>query len=260
MLPGTEIGITGLAIAGIAAAAAGAINAIAGGGTLVSFPALIAIGVSPVAANVTNAVALCPGFAGGMFGQRSDLTGQGRRIRLLVPASMIGGVAGGALLLAISQEVFTFLVPFLILLASLLLAVQGRLRGWILDRSGRLQCRDDGTRIAILPVGLSAVYGGYFGAGQSVILLAVFGLFMEDTLTRLNALKQCLALSSNIAAAVFFLFSGLVVWPVAAVMAASALAGGVVGGRFAGSINPGTLRWTVVTIGILVGIILLVQR
>ena len=150
------------------------------------------------------------------------------------------------------------LVPFLILLASALLAVQDRVREWIEQHSaGRGSKKDPaGT---FLPVSLVAVYGGYFGAGLSVIVLAVLGLFFDDTLTRLNALKQCISLSVNLAAAVFFLFSGLVVWPFALVMAVAALAGGALGGSVAGRINPDLLRWTIVVIGLVVGIILLVR-
>ena len=111
----------------------------------------------------------------------------------------------------------------------------------------------------MLPVGLAAVYGGYFGAGMSVIVLAVLGLFLDDTLTRLNALKQCISLSINVAAAVFFLFSGLVIWQLALVMAVGAMAGGAAGGRIAGRINPDLLRRTVVIIGTIVGIVLLLR-
>jgi len=253
MLSGTE-----LALAGLAAVAAGLVNALAGGGTLISFPALLAMGVSPVAANVTNAVALCPGFLGGAFAQRGDLGGQGHRLRTLVPAGVIGGVAGGVLLLYIDAQVFRVLVPFLILLAAVLLAVQDRIRVWIASRSAVATGRAPTTRAA-LPVGLAAVYGGYFGAGLSVIILAVLGLFIDDNLTRLNALKQCISLAANAAAAVVFLFSGLVLWPLALVMAAGALAGGAAGGSIAGRIDPGRLRWTIVAIGTIVGIVLLAQ-
>lgn len=245
-----------LVVAGLAACAAGMINALAGGGTLISFPALIAIGIPEVTANITNTVALCPGYLGGSLAQKKDLARQGRRLRLLIPVSIIGGITGGILLLFVNQQVFHILVPFLILLASLLLAVQDRVRLWIRDRSGRDHDRAKG---ALAPVGLTAVYGGYFGAGQSVIVLSVLGLFIDDTLTRLNALKQCITLSSNVAAAVFFLFSGMVLWPVAIVMAVGALTGGVLGGRFAGRIDPRHLRWTVVGIGTMVGIILLAR-
>ena len=247
-----------LALAGLAAVAAGLINALAGGGTLVSFPTLLAMGISPVAANVTNAVALCPGFLGGAFAQRGDLRGQGHRLRTLIPAGIIGGIAGGVLLLYIDAQVFRVLVPFLILLAAGLLAVQDRIRHWIASRSA-IAMGEASARKAALPVGLAAVYGGYFGAGLSVIILAVLGLFIDDTLTRLNALKQCISLAVNAAAAVFFLFSGLVIWPLALVMAAGALIGGAAGGTVAGRIDPGRLRWTIVAIGIIVGIVLLIQ-
>jgi hypothetical protein len=116
-----------------------------------------------------------------------------------------------------------------------------------------------GCRKAAVPIGLAAVYGGYFGPGLSVIYLAVLGLFVDDSLTRLNALKQCISLATNVAAAVFFLFSGLIVWPVALVMAAGALAGGALGGRFAGHINPELLRRTVVSVGIIIGVIFLLK-
>jgi hypothetical protein len=253
MLSGSEI-----ALAGLAALAAGLINSLAGGGTLISFPALVVLGIPEVAANVTNTVALCPGYLGGTIAQREDLKGQERRLWFLLPAGIIGGIAGGILLLYISRDMFRIIVPFLILLASLLLAVQDRIREWIKQHAQK-NPNKEGIRNTVLPVSLAAVYGGYFGAGLSVIVLAVLGLFFDDTLTRLNALKQCISLSINMAAAVFFIFSGMVVWPLAAVMAVGALAGGAVGGRVAGRINPELLRWTVVTIGLVVGGILLVR-
>lgn len=254
MLSGYEI-----ALAGIAAIAAGMINALAGGGTLVSFPALLALGVPDIAANITNTVALCPGYLGGAIAQREDLRGQRRRLWLLVPAGIIGGIAGSVLLIVASEQVFHILIPFLILLAALLLAVQDRVRDWVRKRSHRTGPRGIGGKI-VLPVGLAAVYGGYFGAGMSVIVLAVLGLFFDDTLTRLNALKQCISLSINVAAAAFFLFSGIVLWPLALVMATGAQAGGIAGGKVAGRINPDLLRWTVVVISSAVGILLLVRQ
>ena len=234
------------------------INALAGGGTLISFPALIALGVPDVAANITNTVALCPGYLGGAIAQREDLRGQQRRLWILLPAGIIGGIAGSLLLLVASEQVFHVLVPFLILLAALLLAVQDQVRDWVRMRSHDEPGKRGGG--AVLPVGLAAVYGGYFGAGMSVIVLAVLGLFLDDTLPRLNALKQCISLSINVAAAIFFLFSGMVIWPLAVVMATGALAGGAVGGRIAGRINPVLLRWTVVAISSVIGIVLLLRR
>jgi uncharacterized membrane protein YfcA len=240
-----------LLLAGLAALAAGAVNALAGGGTLITFPALIALGLPAVAANVTNTVALCPGYIGGTLAQRQDLRGQAGRLWRILPAGVVGGVVGGLLLLETGEKSFRALVPWLILGASLLLAIQDPVRAWLTRRLGASQ----GTRLerlAWLPVLGASVYGGYFGAGLSVIVLAALGLTLADSLTRLNALKQTIAFSVNLAAAVFFLFSGQVVWSVALVMAVGALIGGSLGGRFAGRLRPSTLRWTVVVIGVVV--------
>ena len=249
MLTGTE-----LALAGLAAAAAGMANALAGGGTLISYPALVALGVPEVVANITNTVALCPGYVGGALAQRKDLAGQKKRLLMLLPSAVIGGLAGGILLLYVSAQVFHVLVPFLILLAAILLAVQDRIRDWIRRHTGHDGTEEKGCRNAAVPTGLAAVYGGYFGPGLSVIYLAVLGLFLDDSLTRLNALKQCLSLATNVAAAVFFLFSGLILWPLALVMAAGALLGGAAGGHIAGRIDPARLKWLIVAIGLAVGL------
>lgn len=248
-----------LVLVGLAAVAGGAVNALAGGGTLITFPMLTAVGIPTVAANVTNTVALSPGYFGATMAQANDLRGQRRRLLLLMPIGVVGGVVGGILLLNTGERVFRELVPFLILLASGLLAVQDPLRALIMRRAGQAHSAAARETWASLPVGLAAVYGGYFGAGLSVIVLAVLGLVLEDTLTRLNALKQAISFSVNIAAAVFFLFSGLVVWPAALVMAVGALAGGVLGGRLAGRIKPGLLRRIVVIVGVVVAVIYLVR-
>lgn len=245
-------------LVGLAAVAAGAVNALAGGGTLITFPMLTAVGIPAVAANVTNTVALCPGYLGATLAQSNDLRGQKRRLWLALPAGIIGGVVGGILLLNTGERVFRALVPFLILLASGLLAVQDPVRAWLVRRSGQT-----GSTIseqwAALPVGLAAIYGGYFGAGLSVIVLAVLGLTLDDNLTRLNALKQAISFSVNTAAAIFFLFSGQVVWSAVLVMAVGALVGGALGGRLAGRIKPATLRWIVVVIGVVVALIYLMR-
>lgn len=244
-----------LLLVGLAALAAGAINALAGGGTLITFPALVAVGVPPIAASVTNTVALSPGYFGATLAQLDAIKRQKRRLSLTAPAGAIGGVIGGLLLLQTQEKVFQSLVPFLILGASLLLAAQERLRAWIVRRNGGDALPGVGERWVALPVGLAAIYGGYFGAGLSVIILAVLGLFLEGSLTELNALKQAVAFSVNIAAAIFFVFSGQVVWAAAAVMAIGALAGGALGGRLAGRIKPASLRRIVVVLGITVAVI-----
>lgn len=246
-------------LVGLAAVAAGMVNALAGGGTLITFPALLAVGVPPVVANVTNTVALCPGYLGATLAQGRDLQGQKRRLWLFLPAGALGGVIGGILLLNTGEKLFTALVPFLILAASALLAAQEPLRRWLLRRSRKEGTRKAADPWAVVPVGLAAVYGGYFGAGLSVIVLAVLALLLDDSLTRLNALKQFIAFSANVAAAVLFAFSGQVWWSVALAMAVGAVLGGALGGRLAGRIPPAVLRWIVVTIGVVVAVIYLVR-
>jgi len=251
--------LIGYIFAGLAAVAAGMINALAGGGTLITFPVLMAIGLPAVSANVTNTVALCPGYLGGTLAQSKDLKDQKKRLWILIPAGALGGLAGGILLLNTGEKLFTDLVPCLILVSSTLLAVQNPVRAWLTRRleQGNTKAVSEGW--AFFPVFLAAIYGGYFGAGLSVIVLAVLGLVLNDSLTRLNALKQGIAFATNVAAALFFVFSGKVVWIVALVMMVGALLGGVLGGKLASKIKPAALRWVVVMIGFVVGIIYLVR-
>jgi uncharacterized membrane protein YfcA len=239
-------------IIALAAVAAGVVNALAGGGTLITFPALTAVGIPAVAANVTNTVALGPGYLGAMLAQRADLIDQRRRLWFLLPAAALGGLTGGLLLLNTSERLFRELVPYLILLASLLLAVQEPLRRRLTARAARGGGRQPAEWWAVVPVFLVCIYGGYFGAGISVIVLAVLGLALDDSLTRLNALKHAVTLAANLAATSLFLFSGEVIWSAAAVMAVGALIGGALGGRLAGRVQPASLRRVVVTLGIIV--------
>jgi uncharacterized membrane protein YfcA len=243
----------------LAAIGAGFVNALAGGGTLITFPTLIAIGIPPVAANMTNTVALLPGYMGGLFAQRKDIKGQRTRLYLFIPAGAVGGFIGAVLLKISTEKLFSYLIPYLILGASILLAIQDPVKSWLVKRAQGAGKKTLSAAWAMLPVGLAAIYGGYFGAGLSVIILAVLGLVVEDSLTRLNAIKQAISFSANCAAAVFFAFSGLVDWPVALVMAVGALTGGSLGGKLAGHVKPSTLRWMVVSIGIIVGIYYLVK-
>ena len=157
------------------------------------------------------------------------------------------------------ERLFRTLVPYMILLASGLLAFQDRLRRWVVKRSGGMDSPGRSEAWVVLPVFAASVYGGFFGAGLSIIVLAVLALVIDDTFTRLSALKQAIAFSVNIAAATFFLFSGRVVWPAALVMAMGALAGGVLGGLLAGRVHPETLRRVVVVIGVAVALIYFVR-
>jgi uncharacterized membrane protein YfcA len=238
----------------IAAVAAGTINALAGGGTLITFPTLLALGVSPIAANVTNTVALCPGFMGGILAQFNDLIDQRRRFWTFLSVSAVGGIVGSILLLYTGERAFMTLVPFLILTASGLLAVQGLIRLWLLRRSASLVVKQSSETWALILIGIAAIYGGYFGVAMSVVVLSLLGLMINDSITRLNAIKQTVAFGANGAAAVLFIFSGRVVWSIALIMAMGALIGGTLGGRLACRIKPDTLRWTVVAIGIFLAI------
>lgn len=246
-------------LVGIAALAAGVVNAIAGGGTLITFPMLTAVGVPVIAANVTSTVALCPGYLGATLAQSRDLRGQARLLWLLLPAAVLGGIAGGALLLNTEQRVFQALAPFLILAASGLLALHDPLRAWMARRGAAVKSAMLGGMWVALPISLAAIYGGYFGAGLSIIVLSVLALMLDDTLTRLNAIKQAISFGVNVAAAVFFLFSGEVVWLAALVMALAALAGGALGGKLVHRIKASTLRWCVVAAGTVVGVSSLVR-
>lgn len=242
----------------LAAVAAGAVNALAGGGTLITFPALTAIGIPPVSANVTNTVALGPGYLGAALAQKTQIMDQRRRLWLVVPAAL-GGLTGGLILLNTGERYFRELVPYLILLASLLLAIQEPLRRWLVARAENAGRGPQNEYWAAIPIFMTAVYGGYFGAGLSVITLAVLGLMLDENLTCLNALKHVVTLATNLAAAALFIFSGQVVWSAAAVMAVGTLTGGVLGGRLAGHVSPVTLRWVIVTIGIIIAVIYFIR-
>lgn len=243
-----------LALAGLAALVAGAVNAVAGGGTLISFPVLLALGVPPVVANVTNTVALVPGYLGGTLAQRADLDGQGRRARVLLPAALLGGVGGALLLLLLPARVFEISVPFLILAAVVVLALGDRVKRRVAARVSHPEGRHEHLVIPAIGVFLAAVYGGYFGGGLGIIVLAVLGAMLVDTLTRINALKQATSLVVNLAAAVVFMASGEVLWATAGVMLVAALVGGYVGGRLAGWLPGAVLQRIVVVIGAIVAV------
>jgi len=240
----------------LAALAGGGVNALAGGGTLITFPVLTAIGIPAKAANITNTVALCPGYLSGTFAQSADLAGKRPLLWLIALASIAGGIAGGELLLHTGEHAFRRLVPYLILLAALLLAIQEPLR----DRISRAeQSRTaggaDGKGMTALSVGAASVYGGYFGAGLGVMLLALLGLVRRESLTRVNAYKQFASFFANTAAALFFLFSGKVVWSAMVVMAIGGLVGGSMGGHLVRWIRPATLRWSVVCAAVIIAVI-----
>lgn len=227
-------------------------NALVGGGTLITFPTLVALGVPPVAANMTNTVALCPGYFGGTWAQREGLQGQRHRLPVLLTAGALGGLGGALLLRFTSDDGLRMAVPALLAAATLLLALQPKLRGW-LGRHAATAERPDAVWLAPV-VGLAAVYGGFFGAGLGVMLLAVLGLGVHEPLNRSNVLKQILSLVINVVAALFFVFSGTVWWGLAGVMAVGSLLGGSLGGRLADRLNPEKFRLVVVVVGAAVAI------
>jgi len=244
----------------MAAVAAGFINAIAGGGTLLSFPVLLAVGISPVVANVTNTVALVPGTIGGMWAQRNEFQSQYRRLLKLLPVAIVGGVAGGLLILNTSESAFRSIIPYLILGATLLLGFQIRIKNWVVSRIGQSHTEHHNPVFMLTLVFLAAIYGGYFGAGLGVILMATLGLVTDESMTRLNFLKQALGFAINLAAAIYFAFSGKVDWMVAFVMIFGSLMGGWVGGKLAGRMKPEILRWIVVTAGLIASIIFFLKE
>jgi len=248
-----------LFLLGMAAVAGGGVNALAGGGTLITFPTLTAFGIPAVTANVTNTVALCPGYLSGTFAQSADLSGKRPRLWFLALAGVLGGVAGGVLLLHTGEHTFRRLVPYLILFAAALLAAQGVLSSRLSGTESTAPTDGGKEGMTALLAGLASVYGGYFGAGLGVILLAVLGLVRNESLTRVNAYKQFVSFFANTAAALFFLFSGRIIWTAMVVMALGALVGGSLGGRMARWVRPSTLRWSVISAAVIIACIYFVR-
>jgi uncharacterized protein len=246
------VGLGEIALLGGAGFLAGAVNAVAGGGSLISFPALLAVGQPAVTANVTNAVAVVPGYLGGTIGYRRELQGQRRRAIGLAATSIIGAVCGAILLLVTSEALFKAIVPFLVLFSAALLAAQPALK-----KLTRGPPRGSEHTIRLHAMNLAAaVYGGYFGAGLGIMLLAVLGLSIDDDLQRLNALKGLLSLVIGLVAAAYFAIFGPVQWDAAAVMAVTSLGGGQAGVLVARRLDDRVLRWVVVAFGTAVGIAL----
>ena len=243
------------ALVAAAGLVAGGVNAVAGGGTLVSFPALLAAGLSPLTANMTSAVGLLPGYAGGSVAYRRELSQQGPRIRAVLPYAVVGGVAGAVLLLVTPDTTFEAVVPYLVLTSCALLAVQPRLAVLLARQRRGSSDLHWGVRAA---VGLGAVYGSYFGAGLGVLLLAVLGMLVADELQRLNALKGVLSLVVNAVGVAVYLLSGQVAWAYAALLAVTAYVGGTLGVSVARRLPPAVLRAAVIALGTVVGVVLLV--
>ena len=246
-----------VAVLTCAALLAGAVNAVAGGGSLISFPALLWAGYPPVVANVTNTVALLPGFGGGTLAYRAELAGQERRVRLLAGVSVGGAVLGSLLLLVGPASLFSRLVPWLILFACAVLAAQPAIAGLLRRRHPDAGRPGERSPVLLAAQGVSAVYGAYFGAGLGVLMLALLGIFVDDRLQRLNALKGLLALVVNVVASVCFVAAGRVAWLGVAIMAVGSLVGGQVGVAAARRLDDRVLRAGVIAFGTAVAVRLL---
>lgn len=245
-----------LVLIAVAGLVSGAINAVAGGGSLLLFPALIASGLPTLPANVTNSVANWPGYVGGVLGFRPEIAEQRHRLLGLVLTTVLGSTTGCVLLLATPGSAFNVIVPVLVLLASLLLAVQPQIKKLVGTP------REDGRRNTVLrhlAVFAATVYGGYFGGALGVILIGVLAMTIPDSLRRLNALKGALSLANATVSVVIFALFGPVDWLAVAVAAPTALIGGYVGAKLARRLNDRVLRWCVVVFGVVVAVYLAVR-
>ncbi|GLZ47485.1 UPF0721 transmembrane protein [Actinomycetospora sp. NBRC 106375] len=244
-----------IVLLGLLGLLAGAVNAVAGGGSLIVFPALLAVGMPPLPANVTNSVSQWPGYAGSVVNARGDLREQRRRLVTTAIAAAVGAAIGCTLLLILPQSVFDAVVPVLVLLASLTLGAQPWIKRW----TRREERAADSPRVLLPAIFLAAVYGGYFGGALGVVLIAVLSLFAHDTLQRLNALKVALSLVTSTVTVVLFALFAPVDWFAVLLLAPTTLIGGYLGMAVAKKMPDGVLRWSVVVLGVAVAIYLFLR-
>lgn len=232
--------------------AAGIMNTVVGSGTLLTFPTLLAFGYSPVLANVSNTIGLVPGSFSGAYGYRAELAGQRRRTLILSVFSLLGGTLGAILLLNLPGSAFNDIVPVLIGLALVLVLVQPRVGKWAAKRREErgTQEREAGGPLLWLGVFATGVYGGYFGAAQGVLLIAMLGIAFTDSLQRINAVKNILAGLVNGIAAVLFIALSHVAWTAAGLIALGSVLGGQIGARVGRKLPPAALRAVIVCVGI----------
>jgi len=232
----------------VAGLGAGTINAVVGSGSLITFPTLIALGYPPVLANVSNDIGLVPGAISAVYGYRRELSGQRDRLVRLVPASAAGGIIGAVLLLVLPSALFKRVVIVLIVIALGLVVLQPRLAAYLQARS---EARRSEVRTALwLLVAATGIYGGYFGAAQGIILIAILGLLLSDELQRLNATKNVLVGSVNLVASIVFVLATDVDWKVVGLIAAGSIVGGQLGATFGRRLDPRALRLVIVGVGI----------
>jgi uncharacterized membrane protein YfcA len=241
----------------IAGAAAGTINTVVGSGTLITFPVLLAFGYAPVTANVSNTIGLVPGSVSGSIGYRRELAGQRERALRLGAMSVLGGITGAVLLLVLPASAFKDVVPVFIALALVLTVLQPRLN----RRLAEHVAAHEGSESPFTPVAvyITGVYGGYFGAGQGILLLAIFGVLLPQSLHRSNALKNVLAGTVNGVAGLYFIFAAHVDWGPAAIIAATSVVGAQIGARYGRRLHPDVLRALIVVVGVAAIVDLLVS-
>jgi uncharacterized membrane protein YfcA len=227
---------------------AGTINSVVGSGTLVTFPVLLAFGYAPVVANVSNTIGLVPGNASGAIGYRRELTGQRARAIPLACMSLIGAVIGAALLLTLPASAFKTIVPVFIAVALILIVFQPRISKWLDARGGGVT--DHAGPLATAGVFGAGVYGGYFGAAQGILVLSILSLSVDDSLTRLNALKVVLVGIANLVSGLVFVFFAHVAWAAAGLIAGGSVIGGLLGARVGRRLPPEALRGVIVVVGI----------
>jgi len=247
-------GLEGVAVAAVGVVA-GAVNAVVGSGSLITFPTLLAVGYPAVLANVTNTVGLAPGSVSGAVGYRRELAGQRRRVMVLLPAAFLGGLAGAVLLLAVPGA-FEDVVPALILLAVALVLVQPRMAR---RRAERGRIAENPGPVLHGGVFLAGMYGGYFGAAQGVLQLGLLGLTLDDDLQRLNAVKNVLIAVVNGVAAIFFIAAHDIAWVAASLLLAGSVVGGQLGARYGRRIPAPVLRTVIAVVGTAVAIKLLID-
>jgi uncharacterized protein len=232
----------------VAGFAAGGLNVVVGSGTLITFPVLIGFGYAPVVANVSNTIGLVPGSAAGAIGYRRELRGVGRLTAELAVASAVGAIAGAVLLLTLPAAAFKAIVPVFIAIALVLVIVQPWLSKWVAER--RPEGVGSRTPVLVAAIFATGVYGGYFGAAQGIILLAVLGTALRISLQEVNAVKNVLAGTANLVAGVIFAAVANVDWTVVLLIACGSLAGGFVGARVGRRLPPAVLRAVIVAVGL----------
>jgi hypothetical protein len=243
----------------LAGVAAGTINTVVGSGTLITFPTLLAFGVPPVTANVSNTVGLVPGSMSGVFGYRRELAGQGARVLRLGSASLLGGVVGALLLLWLPSSAFDTIVPVLIALGVVLVVLGPRIQRSVAARAeSRGGIPDHGVWWVWPAVAAAGVYGGYFGAAQGVLLMAILGIGIVDSIQRHTATKNLLALIVNAVAALVFVAVADVDWVVAGLIALGSVVGGQIGATVGRRLPPALLRAVIAAVGIVALAVLLV--